>query len=103
MTQKRALSREQSLDDSTLAPAALDRRSSQPTPSEVAIAREQWERMAQDQPAHYRQIIVLRLHGYTYQAIADELGLSERTVRRVLVQLLHNRVSESSRARIEQN
>ena len=101
-TQKRAMSRECSLNDSVTTPAGHDQRSSQPTPSEVAIAREQWERMSQNQPEHYRRIIVLRLNGHTYQSIADELGLSERTVRRVLDQLLHSRVSETTRIRIEQ-
>jgi len=101
--QKRAIAREQSLNDSTVSSDVMQQPSGQPRPSEVAIARERWERMAENQPAHYRQIIVLRLHGHTYQSIADELGISERTVRRVLNQLLQNRVSETTRARIEEN
>lgn len=103
VVQKRAISRERSMNDSAVSSDALGQRSGQPSPSEVAIAREQWERMAENQPPHYRRIIVLRLHGHTYQSIADELGMSERTVRRVLNQLLQHRVSEKTRAKIEEN
>jgi len=98
---KRAISRNQSLSDSMFSREECQQRARQSRPSEMAIAREQWERLAENQPPHYRQIIVLRLHGHTFRAIADELGMSERTVRRVLDQLLHNRVSERSRAKIE--
>jgi RNA polymerase sigma factor (sigma-70 family) len=96
---KRAVTREQSLEDATAA-AGDELRCRQPRPSEIAIAREQWERLARDQPEHYRRIIALRLQGHTCQAIADQLGLSERTVRRVLTHMLHNRVSETSRAKL---
>lgn len=60
---------------------------SQPTPVEVVIARERWNRMLQDQPEHGRRIIELRLQGYTCQEIADSLHLAERTVRRFLKRL----------------
>ncbi|MCE9552295.1 MAG: sigma-70 family RNA polymerase sigma factor [Planctomycetes bacterium] len=100
---KRAISRERSMNDSAVSSDAMGQRSGQPSPSEVAIARERWERMAENHPPHYRRIIVLRLHGHTYQSIADELGLSERTVRRVLSQLLHDCVSENARTKFEEN
>ncbi|MCE9557267.1 MAG: sigma-70 family RNA polymerase sigma factor [Planctomycetes bacterium] len=90
--QKRAIGREVSLEDSTGAGPAVNTRSRLPSPSQVAIAREQWERMCENQPTHYRQIIELRLHGETYESIGHELGLSERTVRRVLEQLLRTRM-----------
>jgi DNA-directed RNA polymerase specialized sigma24 family protein len=58
-----------------------------PAPVDVAIAREQWERMLQGQPTHYRRIVQLRLQGRTNQEIADTLNLDERTVRRFLKKL----------------
>lgn len=60
----------------------------QPGPVDVAIAREQWNRLLQDQPDHYRRIIHLRLQGHTYQEIAGLLHLDESTVRRFVKKLL---------------
>jgi len=71
-------------------PRALAR---DPTPSEVAVAREQWERMLHNQPPHYRSIIRLRLCGETYDDIAEQLQLSGRTVQRVLKKLLREQVA----------
>ncbi|NLE38583.1 MAG: sigma-70 family RNA polymerase sigma factor [Pirellulaceae bacterium] len=58
-----------------------------PLPIETAIAREQWDRMVEGQPDGYRRIIELRLRGKTQQEIAQELGVSECTVRRFLKKL----------------
>jgi len=58
-------------------------------PVDVAIAREQWERLLQDQPAHYRRIIQLKLQGHTSAEIGTILGLDAQTVRRFLKKLLH--------------
>ncbi len=60
-----------------------------PGPMDVAIARERWERLVQHQPPHYRQIIQLRLQGYTCREIGGSLHLAECTVRRFLKRLLH--------------
>jgi RNA polymerase sigma factor (sigma-70 family) len=58
----------------------------------MAIARERWHQIMDDQPEHYRRIIQLRLEGYTYQDIADTLQLAESTVRRFLKRLFDERV-----------
>jgi RNA polymerase sigma factor (sigma-70 family) len=63
--------------------------SRQPSPVDVAIAREQWDRLLEGQPQHYRQIVQLRLQGHTYQSIADAVHLDECTVRRFLKRRLH--------------
>src|SRR5262249_13875380 len=55
-----------------------------PTPSRVAMAREQWEHLLRDQPVHYQRILVLLSQGLTQLQVADELGIHERTVRRVV-------------------
>jgi RNA polymerase sigma factor (sigma-70 family) len=87
-TGKRDLRRERSLDES-----AMELADRQPAPIDVAIAREQWNRMLVGQPEHYRQIVHLRLQGHTYQEIADSLCIAESTVRRFLQKLLLERVS----------
>ncbi len=61
----------------------------QPAPIDVAIAHEQWDQILEGQPAHYRQIIHLRLQGHTCQEIGKTVRVSERTVRRFLKKLLH--------------
>jgi RNA polymerase sigma-70 factor (ECF subfamily) len=85
---KRNLTREQSLNRLT-AQEESQLASRQPTPIEVAIARERWNNLLRNQPRHYRKIILLRLRGYTYQGIADAVHLDECTVRRFLKKLLH--------------
>jgi RNA polymerase sigma factor (sigma-70 family) len=65
----------------------------QPSPIEVAIAREQWDRLLQGQPDQYRQFVRLRLQGHTYQAIGEAFHLDARTVRRFFKKLLEMALS----------
>jgi RNA polymerase sigma factor (sigma-70 family) len=58
-----------------------------PTPSQVAMARERWERLLHDQPERDRQIMQLRAQGVTYVEIGRQLGIHERTVREVIRRL----------------
>jgi RNA polymerase sigma factor (sigma-70 family) len=88
MTEKHNVRNEQSLDQ-LQASGHPDLATRQPTPIDVAIAREQWDRLLEGQPAHYREIIHLRLQGHTYQSIADAVQVDECTVRRFLKRLLH--------------
>jgi RNA polymerase sigma factor (sigma-70 family) len=91
-TKKFNLNREDSLENSgdTTWKQIPDR---QPMPIDVAIARERWNYLLQDQPEHYRKIIQLRIQGHTCQAIAATLGLDESTVRRFLRRLFAERVA----------
>jgi RNA polymerase sigma-70 factor (ECF subfamily) len=59
----------------------------QPTPSQVAIANERWERLLQGQPPQYRQILELLRQGHTHREIADRLGLHPKTIQRLLQKL----------------
>ncbi len=86
-TKKYNIHREVSVDQDG-APIVDSAPSRDPTPSDVAMARERWEGMMRDQPSHYRSIVVLRMHGNTHQDIANQLNVSDRTVRRVLNRLL---------------
>ena len=82
-TQKFSVRRERSIADiqKTLPDSLASR---DPTPSQFAIARERWVRMLRRQPERHRQVIRMRLMGRTTGSIAKTLGISERTVQRVM-------------------
>ncbi len=86
-TRKCDLGREQSLDDSAAAVRPSEVAAAQPTPSEVAVAHDLWDHLVQKQPVHYQRILALRRLGCTYREIADQMGLNEKTIRRVLDEL----------------
>lgn len=58
-----------------------------PTPSQFAVANEQFDRLTSNQPPHYRRIIELRAEGATFNEIAEQLGINEKTARRVISDL----------------
>ena len=91
-TAKHNVNRERSLDRSA-AVAAQGVAADTPSPSRVVVAREQWEQVTAGQPAHYRRMAELRAGGATYDQIASELGVDEKTVRRAL-QRLARRIAE---------
>ncbi len=62
-------------------------RTREPSPSQVAVANEEWRRLLADLPAHYQRMLVLLREGHTQKDIALELGVNEKTVRRVLDRL----------------
>jgi RNA polymerase sigma-70 factor, ECF subfamily len=84
-TQKRDIRREQPIY--TDASEEIPVHSREPAPSQIAIRNERWQRMLDGVPTQYRQILELRLAGETQEDIARQLGVSERTVRRVLSKL----------------
>jgi RNA polymerase sigma factor (sigma-70 family) len=59
-----------------------------PTPSSVAICRERWEQLVAGQPTLTRKIVELRFEGATYEQIASELRINERTARRTIHRLI---------------
>jgi RNA polymerase sigma factor (sigma-70 family) len=64
------------------------------TPSQIAQARETYKRLHDLLPEDRRVILELKAAGYSSKEIGERLGISERTVQRVLRELW-------SRARIE--
>ncbi len=85
-TQKYNINRERALDGSVAAEAAgLAGR--EPTPSQVAVANDEWQRLLADLPARYQRMLVLLREGHTQKDIARELNVNEKTVRRVLEKL----------------
>jgi DNA-directed RNA polymerase specialized sigma24 family protein len=65
--------------------------SQDPTPSQVAVAREQWTQMLAGQPSQCRQVCQMRLSGETHITIAERLGISQKTVQRMLNRMLQER------------
>lgn len=59
-----------------------------PRPSEVAIVRERWNALLAQQTPRSRQVVEMRLAGRTYEEIGRQLGIDERTARRVVEKLL---------------
>ena len=64
-----------------------ERLASGDTPSQVAQAHETYDRLRELLPADRRVILELKAEGYSCREIGDRLGISERTVQRVLEDL----------------
>lgn len=81
-TQKYNVTRERQTDfsDEEAGPPVKSR---DPTPSQIVSAEEQLDRMAGGQPV-YRRILELKAGGATLHEIAEDTGLNEKTVRRVI-------------------
>jgi RNA polymerase sigma factor (sigma-70 family) len=60
----------------------------QPSPSQLAMARERWNRLLVAQSPQHQNIIRLKLGGMTNRSVAARLGVSEKTVQRVLQRLM---------------
>jgi RNA polymerase sigma factor (sigma-70 family) len=85
-TQKYDVKRERRLIDS----AALDEgdlASRGPTASQVAIAREEWQRAESPETPRDERIVNWLKRGQSLESIAQEIGVSVKTVRRVLDRL----------------
>ncbi|MFN0055863.1 MAG: RNA polymerase sigma factor [Planctomycetales bacterium] len=80
----RDVNREVSLDQSEATPAFV---SQGPTVSEMAMAGERLQRIVADQPTQFQRIVNLRVEGATHEEIAEQIGVSAKTVQRVLKRL----------------
>ena len=65
-----------------------------PTPSAVAIARERWHQLVDNQPETVRRIVELRFMGATFPEIAEQLNIHERTARKAIERLVGEAVEE---------
>jgi RNA polymerase sigma factor (sigma-70 family) len=82
-TQKSNLNRERSLTDPAVG-AAVTRQAAKLKREESVNVWEQFARYLRSQPPAYRRILVLRVRGWTVEAIAARLDINEKTVRRVI-------------------
>jgi RNA polymerase sigma factor (sigma-70 family) len=60
----------------------------QATPSEIFMSEEEWIQFLEKQPLVHRRIFLLLREGKSSVIIAEELGISKRTVNRVLRNLV---------------
>ncbi len=84
--QKHNINRERPFDELRTAPTEYVR-PREPTAEEIAMAREEWQRLLETQPAEYQRLLVLLRGGQTQQEAAEELGLTERTIRRIIAKI----------------
>jgi RNA polymerase sigma-70 factor (ECF subfamily) len=93
LTGKRDLRREVSIDEPRESPhEGLTARD--PTPSSVAMARERWTQLVDDQPEGVRKIVEMRFMGATFDEIAEELHIHERTARKAIQRLVDDGESD---------
>lgn len=86
-TQKRDVTREQSIDDSRRFDKDVLADVAQRTPSQILMSQEEWGEFLRSQPLVYRQIFVFLREGRTQEQIAAELGISVKTVNRVVCRI----------------
>lgn len=83
--EKQNISRERSIGNDSFVIPLPDHTAEHP--SQVVIAQEQWNLMVNEEPEKYRKILELRCDGLTLDEIAEQVGVNERTVRRVIQKL----------------
>ncbi len=87
--EKYNVNRERSLNDSRLhLPKSIADRG--PSPSQVAAGKELWDNLTEGLPERYCQALEMRRAGHSYEQIAQQIGLNERSVRRI-IRMLENR------------
>jgi RNA polymerase sigma factor (sigma-70 family) len=84
-TQKDDVTREQPVDEVEGGGDGLV--SQAPTPSQWAVAGEEWERILSQFPAGHREVVRRLREGYTYEDIARMANVSVSTVNRVVARL----------------
>ena len=62
-----------------------------PTPSQVAIANERWERLVDGQPDRYRLVLDMLRLGHTHEEIAERTGLHRKVIQRLLHKMAQRR------------
>jgi RNA polymerase sigma-70 factor (ECF subfamily) len=92
-SRKHDMHREEPLSTIELPPGELA--ADQDTASEVAEAREAFDRLRELLPVDRRGILGLKLEGLSTREIGERLGLSERTVRRALEDLRRRAEAEA--------
>jgi RNA polymerase sigma-70 factor (ECF subfamily) len=86
-TQKYNVNRERPLLDGSVAAEGAGLAARQPTPSQEAVANDEWRRLLAELPDRYHRMLVLLREGHTQKDIARELNVNEKTIRRVLEKL----------------
>lgn len=58
------------------------------TPSQIAMARERWTLMISAESERDRDVLRMRMGGASYSEISEQLGIHERTVRKIIGRIL---------------
>ncbi|QEH33351.1 RNA polymerase sigma factor [Aquisphaera giovannonii] len=90
MTLKHDVRRERSVDRAVIDDRAFEVNES---PSRAAEAKEAYERLMAGLPEGRRAVLEMKVAGYSCREVAERLGLSERTVQRI-VEGLRNRTRD---------
>jgi RNA polymerase sigma factor (sigma-70 family) len=84
---KRDIMREQPLPTNETGESVGPSDPRQATPSQEAVANEQWERLLEGQPSHYRLALEMLRRGHTHAETAARLGLNPKQIQRLLQKL----------------
>jgi RNA polymerase sigma factor (sigma-70 family) len=84
--QQENVTREQSLDGSAAA-LAMDLVDGGPSPSQAAIAQDQWDLLRARTRRPGKKILEMLRTGSTHQEIAQQLGVTEKEIQRILRRL----------------
>jgi RNA polymerase sigma-70 factor, ECF subfamily len=87
LRQKRGLDRELPLDPEPGEDRGIDPQAPGPTPAEAAEFADQFQQLLGELDEEERQMVDLKLQECTHEEVAEQLGCSERTVRRVMKRL----------------
>jgi RNA polymerase sigma factor (sigma-70 family) len=79
---KHDLHREEQLAQRHFSQVAPEVAARHPSPSQLAIANEQWERLLDNQPPACRQMLEMLRQGHTHAEIAEKLDINVKTVQR---------------------
>jgi RNA polymerase sigma-70 factor (ECF subfamily) len=80
--QRRSFERERPLDGSRVGAVPVE--AFEPTPAEAAEFADELRGLLDEMDEEEREVVLLRIEEYTYPEIAERLGRSKRTVRRIL-------------------
>ncbi|MCE9567848.1 MAG: sigma-70 family RNA polymerase sigma factor [Planctomycetes bacterium] len=86
-SQKHDLNRELPLEEKTEGASGLEPASSDPTPSQLAVAAEEWERILNRFPSGHRAVLIRLREGHGYEDIARMTGISQSTIKRIVRRL----------------
>jgi RNA polymerase sigma factor (sigma-70 family) len=79
--------REHALDSRSVRHEVRDLAAEQSSPSQALRDQEHWERVCGRQCERVRRILLLLRQGQTYQVIARDLGVTQKTIRRVVLRV----------------
>ena len=80
--EKRSVAKERYLDDSRVGGQGVP--ATEPTPAEAAEFADEMQQLLSGLDEEEQQVVTMKLEQYTLPEIADRLGSSERTVRRIV-------------------